>query len=443
MTPNASSEVFEKILRSAPWLHTTLLHHVAEMAEFDHSPLPPLYNDIGRYAKIRLLALTGRLEAGEIQISMQTFSIDDCPPYIALSYIWEPRHPLREISLNGRRVQIGTNLYDCLDIITKGIDVDAKSQPPSKKMVLRVGTSNVKHWSKTHLYEYMNNKSLWGFFWIDQLSVNQKDMAERSHQVKLMARVYSKAAFVLAWLGPAAGLNASSFRHSMLQTLPTPQQLAAGPYWSRPYKERQVKLAKEEEIPQQFVIAASPYWSRLWIVQEIILAKEILICTDVQNTLWNTNAEHSFRSLKLLQNSHMAIIMSERASWQSRQYRSSLDLLIELFSRQECADPRDTVFGLLSLVDSQDQGCQKITADYNKSSGQVYIDVLQAVQSSDRLRSRIPWDRFQVTLARGLRITRLSVPSFDRSMLAYSSDADGKGSEMEKGVSETQDQAKV
>jgi hypothetical protein len=159
MTPNVSSEVFEKILRSAPWLHTTILHRVVEMAEFDHSPLPPLYNDIGRYAKIRLLALTGRLGAGEIQISMQTFSIDDCPPFIALSYTWEPRHPLREISLNGRRVQSGTNLYDCLDTITKGIDVDAKSRPASKKMVLRVGTSNAKHWSKIWQSEAIKSNS--------------------------------------------------------------------------------------------------------------------------------------------------------------------------------------------------------------------------------------------------------------------------------------------
>ncbi|KAF2175081.1 hypothetical protein K469DRAFT_489629, partial [Zopfia rhizophila CBS 207.26] len=200
----------------------------------------------------------------EIEISMQTFSIDDCPPYIALSYTWEPRYPLREINLNGRRVQIGTNLYDCLDTITKGIDVNAESWHACNEMVLH------------------------------QLSVNQKDIAERSHQVKLMARVYSKAAF---------------------------------------------------------------------------------------NTLWDNNAEHSFLSLKLLRNSHMANIMQHRANWRSGRYKCELDFLIELFSGQECDDPRDTVFGLLSLVDSQDQAWKQVTADYNKSLEQVYIDVLQAVQS--------------------------------------------------------------
>lgn len=36
--------------------------------------------------------------------------------------------------------------------------------------------------------------------WIDALCINQKDAAERSHQVALMAKVYRQAKDVIAWL---------------------------------------------------------------------------------------------------------------------------------------------------------------------------------------------------------------------------------------------------
>jgi hypothetical protein len=41
--------------------------------------------------------------------------------------------------------------------------------------------------------------------WIDAICVNQQDKAERSSQVQRMADIYSKAARVLIWLGPASG----------------------------------------------------------------------------------------------------------------------------------------------------------------------------------------------------------------------------------------------
>jgi hypothetical protein len=37
--------------------------------------------------------------------------------------------------------------------------------------------------------------------WIDQICIDQKSLAERSAQVKLMGEIYTRAANVLVWLG--------------------------------------------------------------------------------------------------------------------------------------------------------------------------------------------------------------------------------------------------
>jgi hypothetical protein len=46
--------------------------------------------------------------------------------------------------------------------------------------------------------------------WVDQVCINQDDLAERSTQVLLMGRIYSSAQKVLSWLGeppPFSGLE--------------------------------------------------------------------------------------------------------------------------------------------------------------------------------------------------------------------------------------------
>jgi hypothetical protein len=40
--------------------------------------------------------------------------------------------------------------------------------------------------------------------WVDQICINQRDKDEKSHQVRLMDRIYEKAENVIVWLGPAS-----------------------------------------------------------------------------------------------------------------------------------------------------------------------------------------------------------------------------------------------
>ena len=48
---------------------------------------------------------------------------------------------------------------------------------------------------------YLRQSSTPRVLWIDALCIDQEDAEERSHQVSLMARIYSSAVRVICWLG--------------------------------------------------------------------------------------------------------------------------------------------------------------------------------------------------------------------------------------------------
>lgn len=86
--------------------------------------------------------------------------------YKALSYCWTREPPTRTIHLNGHVVRVRPNLYNYLE----------------------VDGNNYRDGSPRYLF-------------VDALCINQNDMAERSHQVRLMGRIYRDAELVVAWLG--------------------------------------------------------------------------------------------------------------------------------------------------------------------------------------------------------------------------------------------------
>lgn len=71
--------------------------------------------------------------------------------------------PLRAITFVGQRLSVGDNLLSFLEV--------AQRKPISR------------------------------WLWIDALSIDQINVAERTHQVQQMSQIYSNAVGVFAWLG--------------------------------------------------------------------------------------------------------------------------------------------------------------------------------------------------------------------------------------------------
>lgn len=97
-----------------------------------------------------------------LNLSLHTVSLDKKPVYNCLSYVWGKPEFIWPVYVNDSLVHITPTLGQALNQL-----------------------------------EHENLKALWA----DGICINQRDMAEREDQVKLMSRVYSECQANFAWLG--------------------------------------------------------------------------------------------------------------------------------------------------------------------------------------------------------------------------------------------------
>lgn len=142
---------------------------------------------------IRLLELT-EYDPPNNKYRLREFPLKSCPPFFALSYTWGAPPAGREIIVNGRQVPVGENLWLALERIAP--EMDERSRPWCSLDAADAYAVSMGLPAPESLCE-----DTWAYIWCDALCINQNDNVEKSHQVALMGRIYSTAAFVLAWLG--------------------------------------------------------------------------------------------------------------------------------------------------------------------------------------------------------------------------------------------------
>ncbi|RYP33979.1 hypothetical protein DL767_004500 [Monosporascus sp. MG133] len=140
--------------------------------------------------------------------------------------------------------------------------------------------------------------------WADALCINQEDNAEKSHQVNMMAAIYSKATMVTVWLGPDPHNDAPTVSQAIKALTvegAEPIVEAGGQFvnfdeetgdlhWrSRDGRNRVWALPKMLVAPDQGERAKLerffrlPWFSRTWILQEVGLAAYAVV-------LWGDHA---------------------------------------------------------------------------------------------------------------------------------------------------------
>ena len=107
-----------------------------------------------------------------IRCQISHWSLDNHPPYFALSYTWGSPTPNYAIYLDGAELGVTNNLKDAL-------------------------------FQFREIFKRPNPKRP-QFWWIDAICINQSDDQERSWQVQQMQEIYRGAESVMIWLGVAA-----------------------------------------------------------------------------------------------------------------------------------------------------------------------------------------------------------------------------------------------
>ncbi|KAH6491790.1 hypothetical protein HBI55_141090 [Parastagonospora nodorum] len=308
------------------------------------SPYTPINSEDG---DIRLLELfpgdfndtiTMRLVYGNLA--------DESRPYEALSYVWGTKMATKEAILNEIPVEITANL-DC---------------------------------AIRHLRLVVGKR----FLWIDAVSMNQKDVQERNHQVRIMGNIYRTAGRVIIWLGPVdptnlhlrAILGAMQFHFS--NASPTPTTLFDYACSISSLVEAQTQVNPKECLLDAIHGLIDRAWfGRVWVVQELALAKNAMIHVGSFSFPWN-----SFERFMtwLPHHNFDPRTRPELAEAAARVVKVSCNTP---FSSQLCrtvhlsaTDPRDKVFSIIGI---SDPSSTDIKPDYTMSCQGVFAAAAAAV----------------------------------------------------------------
>jgi hypothetical protein len=224
---------------------------------------------------------------------------------------------------------------------------------------------------------------------VDALSIDQSNMQERMHQVRIMSSIFRGAEEVLTWLGSTT---------DAVDTL-------IG-WWENKFGTRDKRNARHDRIPGLQDICGRSYWSRLWVVQELKSAKRItLIC-----------GSHTLDWEKFVALLYEAALSITDYSATSRTYDlevtditgrtaglygklgpatkmidlcngtmpTSLWVLLQVTSHLNCYEPRDKVYTLLSMAKTGSEG---IDADYELPLPRLMHRVLRNLYAVDRPQS--------------------------------------------------------
>jgi hypothetical protein len=127
----------------------------------DHSGAPYIYTPLDPKLEFRLLKLSPPDEHGVVRtLQLETFSVEDAPEYLCLSYVWGDSNKFIPVNCSGGTVKITQNLFHSLQICFARFSTD--------------------------------------WLWADGICINQNGLEERAHQVLLMGKVFQNATMVVA-----------------------------------------------------------------------------------------------------------------------------------------------------------------------------------------------------------------------------------------------------
>ena len=241
--------------------------------------------------------------------------------YVALSYHWGDQTSTRSISLDGRTTKVTASLEGALQAL--------------RSRSIRVA-------------------------WVDALCINQPDNSEKVYQLSQMDMIFSKAAKVIAWLGPAADDSGNAM-----------QALGSMQFSSRHNRAIEQLLHR-------------PYWNRAWIIQELAKASKAEVWCGHQMLPWDVffrgvqgwwaytkirvgDFEHPIMTLQYFRNAEAEVKKGAARMLLSAAMVRSLHTKATL--------PRDKIYAMLGLArDSRDT---VPTPNYLEPNGAVFDTVLR------------------------------------------------------------------
>ena len=320
-------------------------------------------------SEIRLMTLLPGEFQDDIFITLETVTLtrDHVPHYETLSYVWgSPKHP-RTIFIESPEAE-PKKPFGSLSLVDN----------IGKRRLLAATLSITQNLAEA--LKYLRYKDRPRVLWIDAICVNQQDVAERGHQVKRMAALYSLANQVIVWLGPERQNSTLALRtieeygsrirvkwgSNIIYSASTGEVLPAA------------KCICTPDTPWQSIrdLLGRPWFERLWIWQEVRLAKRAYIFCGDEGVPWESfrNGMTYLYGYNEIEGLAGLIERGYRIADYVAESSDGLEWVLDQTRSASCSDLRDKVFAVLNLASEHHTG--DLYADYSKSTEAVYQDVV-------------------------------------------------------------------
>ncbi|RAQ44938.1 hypothetical protein AFGD_008315 [Aspergillus flavus] len=321
------------------------MSHNPGMEAFEYEPI-----DL-EGPSFRLLLLHSGTAPDEIECTLLQawFDGDSACPYDALSYTWGDTEKSDYIKIDGRRLDVTTNLYLAL--------------------------------------QDMRFPNTYRVLWVDAVCINQNNEAERGHQVQQMGCIYSRAEQVIIWLGQGR-YETNAVMDSLKQL---EEESREHPYkdwklgdkhwiklWSSVHGNLRSRYPGLERLQHEGInlLLDRPWFYRVWILQEVANARTAVVLSGNRSVSTRIFALAPFL-IGVKPEPHCQAVLdimpgaSRNNSWWS-QKRGLYTLLLK-FRGSKATDPRDMIFALLGIaLDVRDSNI--LRADYTKTVEEVIHD---------------------------------------------------------------------
>ncbi|KAH6711009.1 heterokaryon incompatibility protein-domain-containing protein [Leptodontidium sp. MPI-SDFR-AT-0119] len=332
---------------------------------YQYTPLPG-----GRYIRLLYLEPGTKSDAGRCQLT--TVSLDEAPPFEALSYHWGSTQLSHSISVKGEgALNLTSNLVSAL--------------------------TRVRHETEVRV------------LWADAICINQESIEERTEQVQLMSAIYGRASQVLIYLGAATDDLAVAVALIMkMFNLALEERRTGG---TERLVESRYPSAKDNEewgLPPfdspdwecLLRFFARAWFERVWIVQEVRVSSSALALIGDYEISWliiyiasSWFATKNYKYLPAgtgIYAGHIGIV-----GWPNRigchklepssSFRVPLNQIIRKMRPSKATDPRDKIFGFLGLAAEAEGGEDpRLRPDYSKSLERTYRDASRFLIETER-----------------------------------------------------------
>jgi len=337
----------------------------------------PLHIDAS--TNIRLLEIIqADDETAPIACTLRVIALQESPKYTALSYVWGPPTPAKDILVNGEPFTVRENLWN-------------------------------------FMYQARKDRRTCAF-WIDAVCIDQSSNPERTHQVSMMGKIYSEAELVIAWLGTATKYSAQWER--AMKTIPTFDE----------DDHRNFKRWYKVYGPSIIDLLDSPYWSRMWIIQEYNLARQITLQCGPHKTTgelvfslyepWHRYfIRYGIKKRPGFQNSLAIGVINTWVRLPSKNLAVFVTMTHGVSGRHVCADRRDRVYALLGLHGLQEPEENSMMPDYSKSILELYAQLVRILLNDETIEGHVKAYFMITVLPEALMIEEKELEGLDRGTM--------------------------